>query len=197
MADTRSLSVGLVMLVCAAARGPAQTVALRFKAGKDVVTMARVPQEAKRLGGPPSYLKGPKTKRLVSTKPLYFEARLGPKRTPLAMVLDESKGTGKGYDRLYVDPRGRGDLHRSPHPATVGPGCRGGSVATAPSSPRQGTTDWGLSQLFCHAEAPTELAQWSHDSALPPRLKSARSVDPSFAPPSKARRGRIRRVLSA
>ena len=48
--------------------------------------------------------------KYVSEKPLYFEIKLGPKQTPCAFVLDESAGTGKGYDLLHVDANGNGDL---------------------------------------------------------------------------------------
>ena len=107
----RSLSVGpwaLVLVMCAAASARADTAALQFRSAQGMVTLARAPQAAKRLSGPPSCWKG--LPKLISANPLYFEARLGPDQSAFALVLDESKGTGKGYDLLYVDSRGDGDL---------------------------------------------------------------------------------------
>jgi len=127
MVNLRSPWVGLfalLLVVCVATGAWAETVALAYKTAEGVVTIRRVRRGAKKLTGPPSYLKG--RPKLVSSKPLFFEVTLGPQQTPFALVLDESKGTGKGYDLLYVDANGNGDLSDDP-PVS---GTRGGMHAS-------------------------------------------------------------------
>jgi len=60
------------------------------------------------LLAPATPLKGPP--KLVSANPRFFEIKLGPDPISYAFVLDESKGTGQGYDRLYIDTEGNGNL---------------------------------------------------------------------------------------
>jgi len=48
---------------------------------------------------------------LASSKPLFFKMVFGPKATyGTLVVIDESKGPGKGYDIAYVDQNRDGDL---------------------------------------------------------------------------------------
>jgi hypothetical protein len=60
--------------------------------------------------------------KLVSAKPMYAQfgtvMRLGESRSSLRWepiaIFDESRGTGTGYDRLYFDLNGNGDLKSAP-----------------------------------------------------------------------------------
>jgi hypothetical protein len=52
--------------------------------------------------------------RAVSQRPLYGECRELPSGPAFAFRLDESKGTGQGYDRLIVDMNQNGDLTDDP-----------------------------------------------------------------------------------
>jgi len=60
------------------------------------------------LPAPAAPLKG--QPKLVSANPRFFEIRLGPDQATHALILDESKGTGTGYDRLYLDAEATGNL---------------------------------------------------------------------------------------
>ena len=53
----------------------------------------------------------PKERSYGSAKPLYFRAVFGNERkSSMLGVIDESKGTGTGYDTAYVDENMNGDL---------------------------------------------------------------------------------------
>jgi hypothetical protein len=105
----RGVVAGLVLLACAAHPVWAEEVELRYNPSGTyretgpvryaVVRSGTSPQ--RQLTGEPKY---------ASAEPAYFELKLGPKQTPYTLVLDESKGTDQGYDRLYVDANGDGDL---------------------------------------------------------------------------------------
>lgn len=100
----------LWMLVLAHAAGAATLDAtLRYKSRSSALLTGPVKTrtlEAKDAPDPP--LKGqPECK---SDAPLFFTLTLGPNEAPCALLLDESRGTGAGYDHLYVDTDGDGDL---------------------------------------------------------------------------------------
>jgi len=67
-------------------------------------------------GKPDSLLKAPPA---VSRYPLYGELQAGGQ--PMLLRLDESKGTGQGYDRLIVDVNRNGDLTDDPVISTSPP----------------------------------------------------------------------------
>jgi hypothetical protein len=158
MVNVRSPWVGLIALtldVCVATGARAETVALEYRTAEGVVTIGRARQSAKRRTGPPSYLKG--RPKLVSSKPLRFEVRLGPEQSPFALVLDESKGTGKGYDLLYVDANGTGDLSDdAPVKATVGEAWNG---TRAPFTGLRALVRYGEQTLPWHFSAAFSVQQ--------------------------------------
>jgi len=78
---------------------PAQDV-LEFPGGSGTYGMLA-------LGKPGKIKNEPKAK---SRRPLYGECRQMPSGPAFVFRLDESKGTGKGYDRLIVDMNQNGDL---------------------------------------------------------------------------------------
>ncbi len=82
--------------------------------------------------------------KLTSSRPLYGSAVLGRRSywdtsTGLrcAFVLDESGGTGKGHDRLYVDANGDGDLTKD------------GVLRPMKAPPKGVVPKWETRQLVC------------------------------------------------
>ena len=109
MQDARLRSLALAALIGAASGLLAGEVQLRYnaKAGyretgpaRVVKLKARASPEQKPAGEP----------KYASSNPAYFALKLGPKQAASTIVLDESGGTGTGYDRLYADANGNGSL---------------------------------------------------------------------------------------
>ncbi len=78
---------------------PAQDV-LEFPGGSGTYGMLALAKPGKIKNEP----------KAVSKRPLYGECRQMPSGPAFVFRLDESKGTGKGYDRLIVDMNQNGDL---------------------------------------------------------------------------------------
>jgi hypothetical protein len=74
----------------------------------------------------------------VSQHPLYGQIAAGTNQ--LLFRLDESKGTGKGYDRLIVDINGNGDLTGDPVVSVVAPPKRPATTNDDKSASRPGTS---------------------------------------------------------
>lgn len=82
-------------------RKVAQDPAKQFGGSSPVVTEGK-PEPSEQLTVEPKY---------VSARPVYFTVQLGSgEDTTRTIVLDESGGTGKGYDTLYVDANNNEDL---------------------------------------------------------------------------------------
>ena len=84
---------------------PKPRVRIRTSGAVRIVKLPRLAAPAARPKAEPKY---------ASRRPAYFALPLGPARTPCTLALDESGGTGKGYDRLYADVNGNGDLSDDP-----------------------------------------------------------------------------------
>jgi hypothetical protein len=78
-------------------------------------------------GKPSGLVKAPPA---VSSYPLYGQIAAGGDQ--LLFRLDESKGTGRGYDRLIVDVNRNGDLTDDPVVNVVPPDSRGGAIVVSP-----------------------------------------------------------------
>jgi hypothetical protein len=104
----RLLSLGLGLLAGTASAAEEAHLTYHFNAlqGPPVYTMG---QKLKTGTSPPTKLL--KEPRYHSPKPIYGTAAFGTMgRTVFTFVLDESRGAGQGYDRLYVDANRNGDL---------------------------------------------------------------------------------------
>jgi len=101
--------VGLTLLIGNATSAWAETAELEHKAWTDSSNaLPTTGISAKARSRPWRPLAG--RPRCASSRPVYFEVKLGPSQKAYTMVLDESQGTGRGYDRLYVDADGNRDL---------------------------------------------------------------------------------------
>jgi len=94
--------------------------ALTFPSGTTTYAMIQPAKPAGIVKAPPA----------VSRYPLYGQIPAGGDQ--LLFRLDESKGTGQGYDRLIVDVNRNGDLTDDPVVSVVPPANRGGAVVTSP-----------------------------------------------------------------
>ena len=107
----RRIVVCTLMAVAGVSMGFAEEFALKFQKvrGADVMGFPGGYGTYGQLRlAKPSGLKG--EPKAVSRRPLYGELRETPRGSRLVFRLDESKGDGKGYDRLLIDMNGNGDL---------------------------------------------------------------------------------------
>jgi len=101
--------VGLAGLLAVEGGLRAEVVRLRYKRSGGYSAIGSVrPASVRQQTSAQGVLTG--EPRYASSKPMYFEMSLGPRPTRYVLVIDESGGTGSGYDRLYVDANGNGDL---------------------------------------------------------------------------------------
>jgi len=114
--NTRTLvagTLGLALVACTVWSAPGDIVELTCKSATDAAGFAPVTAVAlEPLANAPRSLKG--RPKFASSKPLYFELKLGPARSSYLLALDEGKGNGQGYDRLYVDADRDRDLSNDP-----------------------------------------------------------------------------------
>ena len=94
--------------------------ALSFPSGPSTYAMLQTSKPAAIVKAPPA----------VSQHPLYGQIAAGSEQ--LLFRMDESKGTGQGYDRLIVDVNRNGDLTDDPVVSPVPPARRGGVVLVSP-----------------------------------------------------------------
>jgi len=94
--------------------------ALSFPSGSSTYTMLQTSKPAGIVKAPPA----------VSQHPLYGQIAAGSEQ--LLFRMDESKGTGQGYDRLIVDVNRNGDLTGAPVVSPVPADRRNGVVVVSP-----------------------------------------------------------------
>ncbi|HXR08140.1 MAG TPA: hypothetical protein VN765_12470 [Candidatus Acidoferrum sp.] len=98
--------------------------AISFNLGSTTYAMIQAGKPAGIVKAPPA----------ISQHPLYGTIAAG--RDQMLFRLDESKGTGQGYDRLIVDVNRNGDLTDDPV-VSPAPPARGANSITILSSPQQ------------------------------------------------------------
>jgi len=89
--------------------GRAEQPQLTYNPSADYKQVGRIYYtRAEKVEAPTTSLAG--EPKYVSSKPVHFEAKLGPADAVYTFVMDESKGMGTGYDVLYLDANGDHDL---------------------------------------------------------------------------------------